>query len=80
MKARVSQLHNTEKEWLKLSTWKPEAGEIVVYDPDDTYKYSRLKVGDGKHTLQELGFFVDAATESILQQHKTLDAGRITDY
>ena len=43
-------------EWLKLGSWVPEAGELIVYDPDENYTYSRLKVGDGINTLQDLFF------------------------
>ena len=37
MKARISLLHKTESEWSELSFWIPEAGEVIVYDPDDSY-------------------------------------------
>ena len=83
MKARVSNLHKTAAEWLKLKDWKPEAGELIVYDPDSEFNYARVKLGDGSHTLTELPFFVDQAAIALLQKqqyHEILDAGRITDY
>ena len=85
MKARVSQLHKTEAEWQKWSQWIPEAGELVVYDPDPSkaQNYARIKVGDGQHTLLELDFFVDATIENILDQVRfsdIIDGGRITEY
>lgn len=83
MKARVSHLHKTEAEWLKLGSWKPEAGELVVYDPDARHPYARLKVGDGIKTLKDLDFFVDKAALALIQkQHyfEIIDAGRVTDY
>lgn len=83
MKARISNLHKTEAEWLKLQNWKPEAGELIIYDPDENYKYSRLKVGDGIRTLNELEFFVDQAALKMLQKQQyfeILDGGRIIDY
>lgn len=83
MKARVSHLHKTEAEWEKLNSWKPEAGELIIYDPDATTSYARIKVGDGQHCLKELTFFIKEAAKDILekQQHSAIiDAGRITDY
>lgn len=76
MKARMSQLHKTEAEWLQLKDWKPEIGELIVYDPDENYNYSRIKVGDGQKTLHELPFYVEAAFEDLLRR-QTIDAGRI---
>lgn len=83
MKARVSQLHKTESEWLKIANWTPEAGELVIYDPDEHYNYARIKVGDGKSLLHELPFFIDSAATALIQkQHyfDIIDAGRVTDY
>ena len=83
MKARISQLHMTEAAWVKYSSLVPEPGELVVYDPDDNYAYARLKVGDGKHTLNELDFFIDSAVSEILKQIRfedSVDGGRITNY
>ena len=83
MKARLSMLHKTEAEWRSLTTFIPEAGELVIYDPDTSYSYSRVKVGDGKLTVNELDFFVDSAAEATLEKHKyseVIDAGLITDY
>jgi hypothetical protein len=84
MKARVSNLHKTEAEWAKLNNWKPEAGELVVYDTDDTFNYPRVKLGDGEHSLSELPFFIDQAALSLVEKltntEKILDAGRITAY
>ena len=83
MKARVSNLHKQETEWLKLNDWIPEAGELIVYDPDIRYSYARLKVGDGIHTLKELEFFIDKAALALIQKQQyfeIIDAGRVTDY
>lgn len=83
MKARVTLLHKPESEWIKLGTFKPEPGEIVLYDPDDNYDYVRIKAGDGVHTIQELDFCVDRAVAAALSELKyatTADGGRITEY
>jgi hypothetical protein len=81
MKARVSQLNKTEQEWKAFSKWVPLAGEIVVYNPDEAYKYARIKIGDGKRTLQDLEFTVLAAAEDLLvarQFSEIIDGGRIS--
>ena len=73
MSVRISQLHKTEAEWLAFGDWIPQAGELVVYDPDDACKYSRLKIGDGNTVLNELPFF--GKQTNIVSN--TIDAGRI---
>lgn len=82
MKARVSNLYKTEAEWNKLS-FTPLDGELIVYAPDEKYSYARLKVGDGKTSLQLLPFFTDACVEAKLAEYmhaKVSDAGKISDY
>lgn len=76
MKARVSFLHKKESDWAKFSDFCPAPGELVVYDPDENFSYSRMKVGDGKRTLQELDFFINTA---INQKLEIIDGGRITE-
>lgn len=83
MKARVSQLHKTASEWQRHADWVPEAGEIIVYDPDDDTPYARVKIGDGKKTLKNLSFFIDSAIASYLAKQRyqeIIDGGRITNF
>lgn len=54
---RVIQKHGTETDWAN-SELVPYNGELIVYDPDDSYSYSRFKVGDGVHNVTELPFSV----------------------
>lgn len=54
---RVIQKHGTETDWVN-SELVPYNGELIVYDPDDSYSYSRFKVGDGVHNVTELPFSV----------------------
>lgn len=77
MKARVSHLYKTAEEWKKWASWKPNAGELIIYQPDEQFPYTRIQVGDGEHTLQELeelGYGVGSDQSGII------DGGRITDY
>jgi hypothetical protein len=83
MKARVSHLHRKEADWLKLTNWVPEAGELVIYDPDEEYNYARVKVGDGISTLTDLPFFIQETIESLLKRkhyQEIIDSGNIVDY
>jgi hypothetical protein len=83
MKARISQLHKTEAEWSKYTSLIPEPGEFIVYDPDGTHPYARIKVGDGVRTLENLEFFIDSAIAEILSQVRfedSIDGGRISEY
>lgn len=83
MKARVCNLYKTEADWNKLN-FAPLDGELVVYAPDKSYDYARLKVGYCNIPIQSLPFFV---TEDYIDaklaeyQYATIvDAGRISDY
>lgn len=72
------------------TTFVPLAGELIIYSPDnDSPAYSRLKVGDGIHSVPQLPF-IDAETISGIDinniiakkvQHKlTFGAGGIYQY
>ena len=83
MKARISQLYMTELEQFRWADEILEPGELVVFAPTDEYPYARIKVGDGKHTLNELDFFIDSAITDVLKQVRfedSIDGGRITEY
>ena len=47
LKSRVILKHDIEENWLKATNFIPLRGEVVVYDPDNTYDYARFKIGDG---------------------------------
>ena len=59
MKARVQHKHDTEANWLKATNFTPLVSEIVVYDPDENYDYSRIKIGDGKTNINNLPFITE---------------------
>ena len=80
MKARVSQLHKTEAEWNKLTSFIPMQGEVIIFDTDERHKYARLKVGDGSTKLADLPFFIDSAIDDHVTKRRlneVIDAGRI---
>ena len=82
---RIIHTHDIQARWdsEELKTFIPRAGEIIVYDIDDSHDYERFKIGDGVKTITELPFTVDNLIESIFNINKGTiyaDAGRITKY
>lgn len=53
---KIINKHDTEENWSKASGFSPMLGEIIVYDPDENYDYSRIKVGDGVTNVSLLPF------------------------
>lgn len=65
MNSRMQQKHDIEANWNKADNFYPKAGEIIIYDPDETYDYPRVKVGDGEHIPKELPFTTDFLLNGI---------------
>lgn len=63
LKAKVINKHETEADWL-LSQYVPDIGEVVFYDPDERYSYTRQKNGDGIHRVSELPFATEAQVQA----------------
>ena len=55
IKGKVAHKHETEADW-ELSSYVPEAGEIVIYDKDSNHDHPRIKVGDGETVVSSLKF------------------------
>ena len=80
LNARTIQLHDVESNWLLVKDFIPRCGEIIIYDPDENYNYSRFKIGDGKTGVNKLSFVVDSILNEIFTPSGDtiyLDAGRI---
>ena len=56
LKSRIVHKHDSEENWSKASGFSPMLGEVIVYDPDENYDYSRIKVGDGMTNVNLLPF------------------------
>lgn len=54
--SRIMQKHDTEANWNKATNFIPKAGEIVIYDADDTHNAARIKVGNNSAKINELPF------------------------
>ena len=54
--SRLQQKHDIEANWNKAVNFIPLLGELILYDPDETYSYTRFKVGDGIKVAKDLPF------------------------
>ena len=54
--ARIQHKHDIEANWSKATNFIPKAGELVIYDADENYTYTRIKIGDGVTTINDLNF------------------------
>lgn len=68
--ARIVHKHDVEANWLKATNFIPKLGELIVYDKDDTYAYTRFKIGDGTSFVNSLPFIV----------HNPIWAGTTSEY
>ena len=73
IKTRIQLKSDTEANWNKAGPkegsagFVPLSGELIVYTPDATHPFSRLKVGDGQTNVVSLPF-IDSGT---LNGHET---------
>lgn len=64
LKAKVLHKHETAADW-ELSNYIPDVGELVFYEPDEEYDYTRQKNGDGIHKVSELPFNTDKLQDEL---------------
>lgn len=53
---RIIHKHDIEENWNKAVNFIPKVGELIVYDADENYSYSRVKMGDGINFVIDLPF------------------------
>ena len=56
VKTRIVHKHETEANWNQAENFKPKKGELIIYDPDSSYDYPRVKIGDGETVVKDLPF------------------------
>ena len=82
IKARIQHLYKTEAEWKAFEEENPDfvlnAGELIVYEPDQNHEIPRVKFGNGVNKLSTLPFIGDEI--KIEGTEINFDAGRITEY
>ena len=56
IKTRIQLKNDTEAHWDLAVNFVPKEGEVIIYSADDTHPFSRLKVGNGSTTVNNLPF------------------------
>lgn len=74
IKTRIINKHATESDWKKATNFTPMKGELIIYDPDATYSYSRFKIGNGVTNINDLPF-----ADGSFGGPDAIDAGSIVD-
>lgn len=69
--SRIIVKHDTAVNWDNTINFIPLLGEIIIYDPDETYKYSRLKIGDGVTSVVDLPFELDPIISNMVGEKTT---------
>lgn len=68
LKMRIQNKHDVEANWLLAENFIPLAGEVIIYDPDETHDKARIKIGDGNTLINALDFIVDPSDTSKVSQ------------
>ena len=61
-KSRIQNKHDTEAHWSAATNFRPLAGELIIYDEDDTHSTPRLKIGNGNTLVNNLPFIPTVST------------------
>ena len=56
LNTRIQHKHDIEENWLKAMNFIPKAGELIIYDADESHPYPRIKFGDGEKVVNDLPF------------------------
>ena len=65
---RIIHKHDSEANWLKATNFVPKQGELIVYDPDENFNYSRVKIGDGITKVNSLPFHIEAISNEKIDE------------
>lgn len=76
-KGRVQNKHDTEANWNAAVNFKPLAGELIIYDEDNTHSTPRFKVGDGSTLVSDLPF-VSADFAKLNEENNFTDTNIFT--
>lgn len=67
---RIVLKNDIEEHWQQAVNFTPILGELILYNPDSTHNYSRLKVGDGVTNVNELPFADDHILNALTSYAK----------
>lgn len=66
--SRIVHKHDTAANWQQATGFTPMAGEIIVYDVDESCNYERLKIGDGIQNVNALPFVDELITVADIDE------------
>ena len=72
LQTRIVMKHDTEANWSLAENFIPLAGEVIIYDTDESHLTPRIKIGDGERNINELPFINDT-TQIISGKWNILD-------
>ena len=72
--ARVQHKHDIEANWIKAINFIPKKAELIIYDPDENFDYSRTKIGDGIRNINDLPFIIDKTEIVLKSEVEEIDA------
>lgn len=72
---RIIHKHDIEENWLKAINFIPQKGEIIVYDIDGSYTYSRIKIGDGVTPVNNLPYVANKEEFVVIDDKLLFDCG-----
>lgn len=78
LRSRVRLKGDTEENWLRAINFIPLENEMIIYNQDDNYSYSRLKVGDGVTNVNDLPFVSNALLVTVTASSMT--SSGVSDY
>lgn len=56
LNTRIKNKSDTAANWALATNFIPMEGEVIIYEPDSSTPYARVKVGDGVTPVTELLF------------------------
>ena len=56
VKTRIQLKYDTEEHWSRAINFTPLRGEVIIYSPDDSRHFCRIKIGDGSTPVVDLPF------------------------
>ena len=69
LKTRIILKHDTEANWNKAVNFIPKAGEIIIYDKDNSHTEVRFKLGDGVTNVNSLPFKDDLSKYAKIDEN-----------
>ena len=70
LQTRIRLKSDIQENWEKVPNFIPLDGEVIIYAADTTHEYARVKIGDGRTTINNLPFI---SANKIISNDNTND-------